>query len=90
MTSRAFGIVLAVVIGTPLFAAAVLALCSPVVAVIVCLAVAGAGMIGTCAGIALLSPAAPKGQGPAAKELDPETNDAICDAVERLSERGAL
>jgi len=54
VTSRAFGIVLAGVIGTPLFAAAVLAVCPPAAAIVVCLAVAASGIAGTCAGVRLI------------------------------------
>jgi hypothetical protein len=52
MTSRAFGIVLAVVVGTPLFAAGVIACVPPALAVGFSLGVAVAGVIGAVAGVA--------------------------------------
>lgn len=59
MISRAFAIVLAIMIGTPLFAAGVLAFVPPAAAMLVCLAVAAAGVVGTVAGVRLLTGGAP-------------------------------
>ena len=52
MTSRAFAMVFAVVFGTPLFAAAVLAYVPPALALGFCLGVAAAGALGTVVGVA--------------------------------------
>lgn len=51
MNGRAFGIVLAVVIGTPLFAAGVLACVPPALAMGFCLGVAAAGALGAVVGV---------------------------------------
>ena len=52
MTSRAFGMVFAIVVGTPLFAAGVLAYVPPALALGFCLGVAAAGVLGTVVGVA--------------------------------------
>jgi hypothetical protein len=88
MTTRTLAIVSAAVIGTPLLAAAVLTICSPTVAVIVCLAVAAAGAVGTAVGVRQISAALPatKCDAPSGKcQVDTETNDAICIAVAKLN-----
>jgi hypothetical protein len=59
MTSRAFGMVFACVVGTPLLSAALIILCgNTTAAVIACLALAAGGIIGAGAAIVLLAPGA--------------------------------
>ena len=70
MNTRTLAIVGAAVTGTPLLAAAVLALCSPAVAVIVCLAVAAAGVVGTAIGILQIGRWAHERRSPHAAEVD--------------------
>ena len=70
MNGRAFGIVLAVVIGTPLFAAGVLACVPPALATGFCLGVAAAGALGAVAGVAQILRWAHERRAPHAAEVD--------------------
>lgn len=78
MTSRAFGICLASVAGTPLLAAALVVACpSTTAAVIACLALAAGGVLGACCGAAQISAALP------AKRTTPADLDASLDSETR-------
>ena len=70
MTSRAFGIVLAVVIGTPLFAAGVLTYLPPALAMGFCLGVAAAGALGAVVGAAQILRWDHERRSPHAAEVD--------------------
>lgn len=56
MTSRAFGMVFAVVVGTPLFAVGVIVCVPAACAIGFCLGVSAAGIVGAAAAIVLLEP----------------------------------
>lgn len=80
MTSRAFGMILAIVIGAPLFAAGVLACVPPALAMGFCLGVAAAGMLGAVVGVGQILRWSAERRTPHAAEVD---------ALLRSEERGA-